>query len=450
MSYDPTFQLHLPQASAASALLETHDELPTELMLDDSFMLGFEHNDGRPTMESSYVNWQDPSSLESQASEFILPDNWDDAVYALPQGDSFVPNIEQGQEEMWFPNTNPSSQFQHPSVDPQTFIHPENFGDLVNTSMQESSLNPIIEFTEGPLNVGFGEEPPRHAHTVRSSIFLWKKMPLIVLTFQSSAQPVGRHPAREHRLYPEAHQQLGMPPTFYDSQGQSHPGYTSSKAYDGGDVNPVAAALGASQFHLAIGDNPNLYTEGTSVPMPTPIPRLPVHSPGGFYPDPSYITSVSMPAPRCPPPFQMPVLPPQPPAYPTRIFPREDEPVASSSRSRGRSKRKLEEVESNKVEERRPKIARKGTEIGETYLSAWRMIMEGKAVASLGLRAIRPRVERQAAAADALRRNNYLSKETIYENDNLVDEFSPQQFADVAWRAEHCTARQPKRGQQDS
>ncbi|THH03384.1 hypothetical protein EW146_g10454 [Bondarzewia mesenterica] len=46
--------------------------------------------------------------------------------------------------------------------------------------------------------------------------------------------------------------------------------------------------------------------------------------------------------------------------------------------------------------------------------------MDGKAVASLGLRAIKPRVEGEAAA-DALRRNNYKSRETTYENDNLVD-----------------------------
>ncbi|THH14999.1 hypothetical protein EW146_g5411 [Bondarzewia mesenterica] len=400
MSYDPTFQLHLPQASAASTFLETHDELLTELMLDDSFMLGFEHNDGRPTMGSSYGNRQDPSALGSQDSELILPDNWDDAVYALPQGDSFVSNIEQGQEEMWFPNTNPSSQFQRPSVDPQTFIHPENFGDLLNTSTQESSLNSIIEFTEGPLTVGFGDGVPPHDHT-------------------SSKQSMGMHPAREYRPYPEAHQQLGMPPTFYDSRGQSHPGYTSSRAYDADDVNPVALALDASYFHPPIGDNPNLYAGGTSIPMPTPVPRLPIQSPGEFYPDPSYTPSI--PAPHyLPPPFQVPAISPQP-AHPTGTFPREDGPVASSSRSRGRSKRKLEEVESDKVEERRPKIARKGTEIGETYLSAWRMIMEGKAVASLGLRAIRPRVERQAAAADALRRNKYVSRENIYENDNLVD-----------------------------
>ncbi|THH15947.1 hypothetical protein EW146_g4619 [Bondarzewia mesenterica] len=245
-------------------------------------------------------------------------------------------------------------------------------------------------------------------------------MPLIVLTLQSSAQPVGLHPACEYRPYPEAHQQLGMPPTFYDGQGQSHPGYTSSKAYDAGDVNPVAPALGASHFHPPIGDNLNLYAGGTSIPMPTPIPRLPIQSPGKFYPAPSYTPSTSAPH-YPPPPFQVAAISPQPPAHPTGTFPREGEPVASSSRSRGRSKRKIVEVESDDMEERKAKMARKGRETGETYLSAWRMIMEGKAVASLGLRAIRPRVEGQEAAADALRQNNYVSRENIYENDNLVD-----------------------------
>ncbi|THH04165.1 hypothetical protein EW146_g10247 [Bondarzewia mesenterica] len=403
MSYDSTFQLYLPQASAASAPLETHDELPTELMLDDSFMLGFEHYDGRPARGSSCVDWQNPSSLGSQASELILPDNWDDAVYALPQGDSFVPNVEQGQEEMWFPNTNPSSQFQRPSVDPQTFIHPEDFENFLNTSTQESSLNSIVEFTEGPLTVGFGDGLPHHDHTVRSSIYLWKKMTLTMLTLQSSARPVGMHPAREHRPYPEAHQQSGMPPTFYGSEGQNHPGYTSSRAYDTADDNPVAPALDASYFvHRSV-------TISTSMPAGRE-----------FNPDPSYTPSTSAPH-SPPPPFQVPAISPQPPAHPTGIFPREDEPVASSSRSRGRSKRKIVEVESDDVEERKAKMARKGRETGETYLSAWRMIMEGKAVASLGLRAIRPRVERQAAAADALRQNNYVSRENIYENDNLVD-----------------------------
>ncbi|THH03972.1 hypothetical protein EW146_g10303, partial [Bondarzewia mesenterica] len=304
MSYDPTFQLCPSQVSTASTLLETHDELLTKIMLGESFMRGFEYDDGRPTMGSTCESLQNPSAMValnslfvvgsqrhsphlpsqgSQASDLLIPDNWDDAVYALPQGDSFVPNIEQGQEEMWFPNTNPSSQFQHPSVDPQTFIHPENFGNFLNTSTQESSPNSIVEFTEGRLTVGFGDGLPPH-------------------NYASSARPVGRHLAHEHQPYPAIHQHLAMLPNFNDSQGQSHPGYTSSRAYDADDVNHVAPARGASYLCPPVGDSTNLYSR--QMPMPIPIPRLPIHSPRELYPRASYTPSV--PAPRYSPPFQAP------------------------------------------------------------------------------------------------------------------------------------------------